>query len=275
MKTRFIRIDDISEIDTSKISTFDLANRYIDKYGNMYGLRYNRAERKIEIVKIMRTPKKHASYFSQKLLRKPEKVESAHQDDYLGEAMEFDPEMCINHIVEITRTHKDRLNGIIVSIANSNIISDTDKMTWNTMNDYFRNLDMDGIQALEKINELYTEFNNYPRSIIYYQSKLDTKHRKILDEIPSESSKLRYVKYYEMWYQVRNAYKTIIKILSDIRFLLEQQHIEEKRNMTPFQKQTYSDAIISIDNTLAEANKILSDCALIEDMISTSKSFIG
>ncbi|MDH7554973.1 MAG: hypothetical protein QHH74_15110 [Spirochaetota bacterium] len=275
MKTRFIRIDDISEIDTSKISTFDLANRYIDKYGNMYGLRYNRTERKIEIVKIMRTPKKHASYFSQKLLRKPEKVESAHQDDYLGETMEFDPEMCINHIVEITRTHKDRLNGIIISIANSNIISDTDKMTWNTMNDYFRNLDMDGIQALEKINELYTEFNNYPRSIIYYQSKLDTKHRKILDEIPSESSKLRYVKYYEMWYQVRNAYKTIIKILSDIRFLLEQQHIEEKRNMTPFQKQTYSDAIISIDNTLAEANKILSDCALIEDMISTSKSFVG
>jgi hypothetical protein len=274
MKTRFIRIEDISEIDTSKISTFDLANRYIDKYGNMYGLRYNRDERKVEIVKIMRTPRKHASYFSQKLQRKPEKVESQH-DDYLGEVMEFDPEMCINHIVEIAKTHKDRLNGIIISIANSNIISDSDKMTWNTMNDYFRNLDMDGIQALEKINELYTEFNNYPRSIIYYQSKLDTKHRKILDEIPSESSKLRYVKYYEMWYQVRNAYKTIIKILSDIRFLLEQQHIEEKRSMTPFQKQTYSDALTSIDNTVAEANKILSDCAMIEDIISSSKSFIG
>jgi len=274
MKTRFIRIEDISEIDTSKISTFDLANRYIDKYGNMYGLRYNRDERKVEIVKIMRTPRKHASYFSQKLQRKPEKAESQH-DDYLGEVMEFDPEMCINHIVEIAKTHKDRLNGIIISIANSNIISDSDKMTWNTMNDYFRNLDMDGIQALEKINELYTEFNNYPRSIIYYQSKLDTKHRKILDEIPSESSKLRYVKYYEMWYQVRNAYKTIIKILSDIRFLLEQQHIEEKWSMTPFQKQTYSDALTSIDNTVAEANKILSDCAMIEDIISSSKSFIG
>ncbi|HXK65620.1 MAG TPA: hypothetical protein PK348_05090, partial [Spirochaetota bacterium] len=64
MKTRFIRIDDISQIDTSKISTFDLANRYIDKYGNMYGLRYNRAQKKVEIVKIMRTPKKHASYYS-------------------------------------------------------------------------------------------------------------------------------------------------------------------------------------------------------------------
>ncbi len=274
MKTRFIRIDDISQIDTSKISTFDLANRYIDKYGNMYGLRYNKAERKVEIVKIMRTPRKHAAYFSQKLQRKPEKDESVHQDDYLGQVMEFDPEMCITQIVETIKIHKDRLNGIITSIANSNIISDTDKMTWNTMNDYFRNLDMDGIQALEKINDIYTEFNNYPRSIIYYQSKLDTKHRRILDEIPSESSKLKYVKYYEMWYQVRATYKTIIKILSDIRFLLEQQHIEEKRNITPFQKQTYSDAIISIDNTLAEANKILSNCSLIEDIINSSKAFV-
>lgn len=274
MKTRFIRIEDISEIDTSKISTLDLANRYIDKYGNMFGLRYNRAQRKVEIVKIMRKPRKHALYFSQKLQRKPEKVENQH-DDYLREVMEFDPEMCINHIVEAVKTHKDRLNGIIMSIANSNIISDSDKMSWNTMNDDFRNLDMDGIQALEKINELYTEFNNYPRSIIYYQSKLDTKHRKILDEIPSESSKLRYVKYYEMWYQVKNTYKTIMKILSDIRFLLEQQHIEEKRSMTPFQKQTHLDALTSIDNTLAEANKIISDCAMIEDIISTSKPFIG
>ncbi len=275
MKTRFIRIEDVSQIDTSKISTFDLANRYIDKYGNMYGLRYNRSERKIEIVKIMRTPRKHALYISQKMQRKQEKAETLHNDDYIGEALEFDPEMCINHIIEIIKTHKDRLNGIIMSIANANIISDTDKMSWNTMNDYFRNLDMDGIQALEKINELYTEFNNYPRSIIYYQSKLDTKHRKILDEIPSESAKLRYVKYYEIWYQVKAAYKTIIKILSDIRFSLEQQHVEEKRNMTPFQKQTYSDAIISIDNTIAEANKILSDCALLEDLISSNKSFVG
>lgn len=273
MKTRFIRIEDISEIDTSKISTLDLANRYIDKYGNMFGLRYNRAQRKVEIVKIMRTPRKHALYLSQKLQRKPEKVENQH-DNYLSEVMEFDPETCINHIVEAVKIHKDRLNGIIMSIANSNIISDSDKMSWNTMNDYFRNLDMDGIQALEKINELYTEFNNYPHSIIYYQSKLDTKHRKILDEIPTESSKLRYVKYYEMWYQVKNTYKTIIKILSDIRFLLEQQHIEEKRSMTPFQKQTYSDALTSIDNTLAEANKIILDCTMIEDIISTSKSFI-
>jgi len=73
MKTKFIRIDDVSEIDTSKIGIFDLANRYIDKYGNMYGLRYNRDVKKIEVVKIMRTQKKHATYFSQKIQMRPEK----------------------------------------------------------------------------------------------------------------------------------------------------------------------------------------------------------
>lgn len=275
MKTKFIRIDDVSEIDTSKIGIFDLANRYIDKYGNMYGLRYNRDIKKIEVVKIMRTQKKHATYFSQKIQMRPEKPEAPHNDDYLGEAMEFDPEACINHIVELSKTHKNRLSGIIMNIANSNIIADTDKMLWNTMNDLFRNLDMDGIQQLEKIADLYNEFNNYPRSIIYYQSKLDTKHRKILDEIPAESSKFRYVKYYEMWYITKTTYKTIIKLLNDIRFLLEQQHIEDKRNLTPFQKQTCSDALTSIDNTITEANTVLADCGMVEELINTSKAFIG
>jgi len=63
MKTKFIRIDDVSEIDTSKIGIFDMANRYIDKYGNMYGLRYNRDVKKIEVVKIMRTQKKTCYLF--------------------------------------------------------------------------------------------------------------------------------------------------------------------------------------------------------------------
>jgi hypothetical protein len=223
----------------------------------------------------MRTQKKHATYFSQKIQMRPEKPEAPHNDDYLGEAMEFDPEACINHIVELSKTHKNRLSGIIMNIANSNIIADTDKMLWNTMNDLFRNIDMDAIQQLEKIADLYNEFNNYPRSIIYYQSKLDTKHRKILDEIPAESSKFRYVKYYEMWYITKTTYKTIIKLLNDIRFLIEQQHIEDKRYLTPFQKQTCSDALTSIDNTITEANTVLADCGMVEELINTSKAFIG
>lgn len=275
MKTRFIHINDISEIDTSKIAIFDMSNRYIDKHGNMYGLRYNKPEKRIEIVRIMRTQRKHALFFSQKIPRRSEKPETNHNDDYLGEALEFEPEQCIASTVDTIKTHKDRLNAIIMNIANSNIISDTDKMSWSAMNDFFRSLDIDGIQHLEKIVESYTEFSNYPRSITYYQSKLDTKHRKILDEIPSESSKLRYVKYYEMWFLIKAAYKTIVKTLNDIKFLLEQQHVDDKRSMTPFQKQIYSDALTSINNTIAESSAVISDCAMINDYISTSKPFIG
>jgi len=54
MKQRIIKINDISEIDTSKISVYDLNNRYIDKNGSMFSLKYNRGERKVEIIKIVR-----------------------------------------------------------------------------------------------------------------------------------------------------------------------------------------------------------------------------
>ena len=43
MKNVIIRINDISDIDTSKISVYDLNNRYVDTHGTMYGLRYNKA----------------------------------------------------------------------------------------------------------------------------------------------------------------------------------------------------------------------------------------
>jgi hypothetical protein len=49
MKTKFIKIKNMGEIDPSKITIYDLNNRYIDAVGNMYGLKYNREQKKVEI----------------------------------------------------------------------------------------------------------------------------------------------------------------------------------------------------------------------------------
>jgi hypothetical protein len=46
MKKKIIRINDISEIDTSKISVYDLNNRYVDPKGNLFGLKYDRFKSK-------------------------------------------------------------------------------------------------------------------------------------------------------------------------------------------------------------------------------------
>jgi hypothetical protein len=48
MKKRIIRVTDIAEVDTSKISVYDLNNRYVDPLGNMFGLKYNRELRRVE-----------------------------------------------------------------------------------------------------------------------------------------------------------------------------------------------------------------------------------
>jgi hypothetical protein len=73
MKTKFINIYDVSEIDTTKITVYDLNKRYIDAQGNMYGLRYNRELKKVEIIRIMRTSSQHASYFTQKMMQNRKK----------------------------------------------------------------------------------------------------------------------------------------------------------------------------------------------------------
>lgn len=70
MKNVIIRINDISDIDTAKISVYDLNNRYVDMHGNMYGLKYNKALKRMEVIKIVRTHEKNAGTFQQKIIIK-------------------------------------------------------------------------------------------------------------------------------------------------------------------------------------------------------------
>jgi len=70
MKNVIIRINDISDIDTSKVSVYDLNNRYLDSHGTMYGLKYNKSLRKIEVIKIVRTHEKNAASYQQQIMQK-------------------------------------------------------------------------------------------------------------------------------------------------------------------------------------------------------------
>jgi hypothetical protein len=68
MKTQFIHIQNIEDVDTSKISVYDLNKRYIDSTGNMYGLRYNRALRKVEVIRILRTTQDRAELIKNRMI---------------------------------------------------------------------------------------------------------------------------------------------------------------------------------------------------------------
>jgi hypothetical protein len=293
MKTRFIKIDDVSDIDTTQATVYDLSNRYIDNSGNMYGLKYNRETRKIEIVRLMRTPAKHARYYEQKVHeRKRQWSDSTdaivdngitdHQHDTMtmdsenieAVELEFNPEDFIEHAIENLKIHKDRLQGIMMNITNSHLVKDNDRVAMNYINDMYRNLDIDGIQRIDKILDSYTELKNYPRSLIYYQSKLDTKRRNNFDEIPDNNEKMNYIFFFEMWYSIRGSYRALEKMLSDLQYFIEEQNADDSQKITQAERQHLNDATTSIKNTLSETESIKQDLNKLENYLDDISNFM-
>lgn len=297
MKTHFIRINDISDINVAKATVYDLSNRYIDSKGNMYGLRYNRDTRKIDIIRIIRTPVKSAGYFQNKLVRQKRQSRADNgqrapggafgavpEGEVLAEGeagegaeaveLEFDPERYLEETLELMKTHRDRFNGIMMNIKNSKIVPDNDRAGNISLSDIFRNLDIDGIQRIEKILTSHKELKNYPRSITYYQSKLDQKGRDILEALPDDTRKMKFIYFFEQFHAIRNLYRTLSKIISDLQFFLEEKKPDEIKNLTFAEKQFHEDAKISINNTIKDINGVMREIGKLEKFLYEVESFM-
>ncbi len=286
MKTVFIKIDNISEINTSKITVRDLNNRYIDKEGKMYGLKYNRKTRKVNIIRIMRTPVKSVEYYNQMLRahRKGEKysynpepkteiVEQESPETKEETGIDFNIEVFINNVVELMQTHKQRLAGIMMNIKNSHVVSDEHRGDSAQLNDLFRNLEIDGILRIEKVLTSLKEIKQYPRSITYYIAKLDTAGRNILEELDTDSRKMAYIYASEMFNSINGLYRTLLKILKDIHNFSNKLNPEESKDTTSMEKQSFHDALTTIENTISEIEKLLVDLKKYEFYIRNPDNF--
>ena len=297
MKTRFIHINDISEINTSKITVYDFKNRYIDPHGNMYGLRYDKKTKKIDVIKLIRTPIKAAAYFHQML--KTHKRDSSLKQEYeeLFESIEYDeeeinvegggidndatevvdlafnPDRTIINTIEYLHNHKERIHGILMNIRNSNVITESDRINYNQLEDLYRNIDIDGLQRIDRILENHKELTNYPRSISYYLSKLDNKRKKIYYMLDSDTRRMKLIYYSEMYHSIRGLYRNLYNIFKDLKYFLESQNIEEIRDITYNEKQKFYDARLSVDNTISEITKILGENKKLEEFISEPDNF--
>ena len=277
MKNIIIRINDISDIDTSKISVYDLNNRYVDSRGNMYGLKYNKALRKMEIIKIVRTHEKNAgSYQHQIIMKKRGMGETlpygnnmqANRASDQGESQEsfFNPDAFIETAMELAHTHKDRVKGIIMNIRNSNIIPKENKMESNQLEDIFRNLDIDAIQGVENLVNYQKELVNYPRSITFYQAKSDDRGRHIIETLASSNKKVnRFIYLSEMLENIRILYKNMDKIIKNLKSFLDASNTEDVKWITPYEKQSFKDGMVSISTTIQEISNLLDDLKQLED----------
>lgn len=276
MKNVIIRINDISEIDTSKISVYDLNNRYIDAHGTMYCLKYSKASRKIEVIKIVRTHEKNAASFQQKIIQKKRGMnEIAHGDDvsfpedgYHDESAEtfYNPEAFIERTMELTHTHRERIKGIIMNIRNSNIVTKDNKTESNQLDDIFRNLEIDGMQGVDNLTNYQKELINYPRSLTYYQAKMDDRGREIIDTLASSNRKvIRFIYLVEMLDNIRRLYKSIDKMIKKLKAFLDEKNMEEVRWVSPHEKQSFKDGFVSINTTIQEIQDLLDDLNKLEE----------
>ena len=74
---------------------------------------------------------------------------------------------------------------------------------------------------------LHKEMANYPRSVTYYLSKLDSKSKDYLEMLDDESLQMKFVFIYEMHNAIRNLYRTLQKIIIDLKNALEEIDTEE------------------------------------------------
>jgi hypothetical protein len=287
MKTTFIKINNISEINPSKVSVHDLNNRYIDKEGRMFGLKYNRKTRKVSIIRIIRTPAKSADYFNQ-ILRTQKKEERLSQKTNLDKTNDnpaiineidsnnkpnFDFNRFITESVELMQTHKSRISGIMMNIKNSRMIPENDKLNYSQLNDMFRNLEIDGIGRIDKALTDYKEIKNYPRSLSYYLSKLDSKNRRIVDALDTDSRKMIFVVAAEMYYTIKTLYRTFFKILNDFNHFINKISPGGPKDITNAERQYFIDAKISVENTVDEISILLDKLKKLEDYLSDEKNF--
>ena len=259
----------------------------------MYGLKYDKENRKVKIIKLIRTPVKAASYFEKKLvINKNEITKGKHDipnnkaDDTLIEdeikndndlldefEVEFDPDFFVQETISFMRIHKERFIGIMMNIKNSGVIHETDRMNTNEMNDLFRNINIDGIQRIEKVINEFAELANYPRTVSYYAAKLDTRAKELFDLLDTDSRRMNFIKYYESFYSIRNIYRTIKNILKSLEDFLDSLDTDDNKGLTFADKQHFNDAKLSTSNTISEINQILMNTKKLEAYIYSYENF--
>ena len=82
---------------------------------------------------------------------------------------------------------------------------------------------------------------------------------------------MRFVYLAEMFFSIRNLYRTLQKVMKEFHDFLKNKNLEDIRSITHNEVKSFEDGKISVANTLAEAGEILSGCAKLENHIYRQK----
>lgn len=283
-KARIIRIENVSDIDTAKVSIYDLNNRYVDKKGNLFGLKYNRLTKKVDIIKLMRTHYEDASVIQQQVIQKKiSDSKKPHNEtsnssfyDFGTDLIEkgdkvYDPEVFIDDILSVMHTHGERLKGIIKNVINSNVFPKENKADSIELDEIFRNIEIDGVQKFGKIYNYKKELTSYPRSLTHYQAKMDKRGREIIDRLSENNDRaMKFIYLYEMIQSIREVYSGLNLFIDNLIKFMSTIDRDSMQHLTPLERQAFKDAKVSIQTTKNDINRILEEIPIVEEFITDS-----
>ena len=278
MRSPIIRINDVKDIDTSRISVYDMNNRYIDHSGNMYGLKFDRNTKKIKIIHLLRTLREESYAIQHQIIAKrlqssinKEETIEENENPYV-DLDNFDPILVLNEILSLMESHKERLKGIMMNIKNSNVFTKDNKEESIELDTIFRSIELDGLQQIDNVESYEKELSQYPRSLTYYQTKLDSTARRVVDRMMGDTVRImNFIHAYEMSAALNILYTLLRETLSSLMNLLGKMDDVLAAKTNQFEIKSFEDSRISVTNTMIEIDAILEKLKPFEEYLRTVK----
>ncbi len=282
MKKKIIRINDSSQIDTKQISVYDLNNRYIDSQGNIYGLKYDRLNHKVEVVKLQRIHHTEVHEVrKQAAANKNQKKENIQESslpeadlDDGEESLFFNPEAFIESAIKSSATHKERIKGIIMNLDESDAFPRSKKTEFGKIESLLKNLEIEGIQNLDKLEGYHKELTAFPRSLTYYQAKIGPEGKKMFDALAGKKKQsMKFVYFYEMGVTISAIYSNLRKHLIKLKAIMDDRDLANNPLPSKHMEQSFEDAQISVNNTIEDIKDILEQCKYLREYSKDINNF--
>jgi hypothetical protein len=169
----------------------------------------------------------------------------------------FNPDEMLYKTFTSMNLHIERLRGIVMNIKNSKLVEKIPKSDSIALDNIFKNIEIDGIQQIAKVETYQKELMAYPKHVAYYQTRMDSISKAILSKLEMSSQKaMKYVMFYEMHTTIKMLYTKLGSLLQNITDFIDKNIESFQSAFNPTQKRSFDDAVISINTTKSEINDI-------------------
>lgn len=210
MRHQYIRIDSISDIDTSRITLRSIEHRYVDSQGRRYATRFNLRTRKIEIVPIalgreeaILIKRMGSSARSQEETTQGEtKVQNRVHPNPMKippwiSAFNVEPDMSGGELhaflVEAEREMQrngERYRGLIQSLKMSSVLEDIkDGNQHDAILELTNTYERDIQSHASRVQAMVVEFLRFPKPLASYLGQIDRNCKKYVEKLDMDKQK--------------------------------------------------------------------------------------